>query len=124
MILGIGTDIMRIDRLRPENLREEDPFVLRSFSPEEIRQGRGREDRQAFFAARFAGKEAVFKALRISPEKVEFSEIEILNDGNGAPTVGFSGRLHSLMEGRSAVAHISLSYEKEYVAAFAVIESR
>jgi len=123
MLLGIGTDIMRIGRLRPESLREEDPFFLRSFSPGEIRQGRGRKDRQAYFAARFAGKEALFKALRISPEKVAFCEMEILNDGNGAPTVCFSGRLRSLMESKSARAHISLSYEDEYVAAFAVIEA-
>lgn len=114
---------MRIDRLRPESLREEDPFLLRSFSPEEIRQGQDRKDSQAFFAARFAGKEALFKALRISPERVEFSEISILNDGNGAPIVAFSGRLFSLMKEKNAVAHISLSYEEEYVTAFAVIET-
>lgn len=114
---------MRIDRLRPESLREGDPFIFRSFSPEEIRQGQARKDSQAFFAARFAGKEALFKALRISPEKVEFSEISILNDGNGAPTAVFSGRLLSLMKEKNAVAHISLSYEEEYVAAFAVIET-
>ncbi len=115
---------MRIQRLRPENLREDDPFFLRSFSPGEIRQGQERKDRQAYFAARFAGKEALFKALRISPEKVKFSEMELLNDANGAPTVRFSGRLKALLEARNAIAHISLSYEKEYVAAFAVIESR
>lgn len=124
MIAGIGTDIMRTDRLCPENLRESDPFFLRSFSPGEIRQGLARGDSQAYFAARFAGKEALFKALRISPEKVEFCEMEIVNDENGAPAVSFSGRLARLMEEKKAAAHLSLSYEKEYVAAFAVIETK
>lgn len=115
---------MAVSRLRPESLREEDPFFQRAFSPGEIAQGRSQRDRQAYFAARFAGKEALFKALRISPESVEFREMEIVNDENGAPVCRFSGRLASVMDQRRAVAHLSLTYEKDYVAAFAVMEQR
>lgn len=125
MILGIGTDIMRIDRLRPECLREGDPFFNRAFSAGERAAGLAQADPQRYFASRFAGKEAVFKAFRGSSENVEFSEIEIWNDENGAPGVTLYQRMKERAEklGVGSV-HISLSYEKEYVAAFAVVESR
>lgn len=123
MILGVGADIMRIDRLRPENLRRGDPFFDRAFSPGEIAEGLARPDSQWYFAARFAGKEALFKALGLPPEGVEFCEMEILNDENGTPRVNLSGSVKAAAEGRGVGAmHISLSYEDEYVAAFAVAE--
>ncbi|MDO4571843.1 MAG: holo-ACP synthase [Clostridia bacterium] len=100
MVLGIGTDLMRIDRLHPPYLREGDPFLAATFTAAEIKAAAGQTDPYRFFAMRFCGKEAVFKALGLGPEHVRLSEIEILNDENGAPTVALFGSLKARAEAR------------------------
>ena len=123
MILGIGTDLLRTDRLNSASLEPGDPFLRRTFSPKEIAAAAARRDPRAYFALRFAGKEAVFKAFRLPPEQTEFSEIEILNDENGAPFVTLYGRMKERAEQMGAARiHISLTGEQAYAAAFAVLE--
>ena len=123
MVLGIGVDLMRVDRLDPACIRPGDPFLRRTFSPGEVAEGARHADARAWYAARFAAKEAVFKALRAAPDSLEFSEIEILDDGRGAPGVKLYGSAAALAQAMGATAlHVSLSYEKEYVTAFAVLE--
>lgn len=124
MILGIGVDIMAQGRLSTENLRENDPFFQRTFSEKEREQGWMQPDFVRYFAARFAGKEAVFKAFRLPPGQGEFQEIEIMNDENGAPYVNLYGCMREIAArlGNPRL-HISLSDEKEYTAAFAVLEA-
>ena len=123
MIAGIGTDILRIKNLSRTCLRSGDPFLEKTYSEEEIRAAAAREIPFYYYATRFAGKEAVFKALRISPEHVKMSEIEILNDENGAPQVKLYGNLlaQAVAKGITCI-HISLSYEEEYACAMAVAE--
>ncbi len=124
MILGIGVDIMAAKRLPLENLKEDDPFFRRAFSEKEREQGKGRADAGLYFASRFAGKEAVFKAFRLHPNEGEFREIEIVNDGNGAPYVNLHGHMREVAIGMgNPRLHISLSQETEYTAAFAVLET-
>ena len=123
MILGIGTDILRLDRLAPAHLSGDDPFLVRTFSRAEIESAFQRQDPLAYLACRFSGKEAVFKAFRIPSDHIELSEIEILNDENGAPYVNLHGRMKERAEEMGVTGvHISLSGEKDYAAAFAVLE--
>ena len=124
MILGIGTDILEIGKLNPHFLTGSDPFLRRTFSAGEIREAAGRRNLLYYYATRFAGKEAVFKAFRISPENIELSEIEILNDPNGAPYVTLYGEMKDRAE-RMGIKriHISLSYEDKYAVAFAAAET-
>ena len=123
MILGIGTDLMDMERLSKESLSEADPFAVRTFSEAERRAAEQSQDRHAYLAVRFAGKEAVFKALGRSIPHASFCEIEILNDRYGAPFVNLYGytKQAALQMGVARI-HISLSYEKSYAAAFAVLE--
>ena len=123
MIVGIGTDILKIGNLHPEYLKDGDPFLKMTFSPKEIDAARKRQNPIYYFATRFAGKEAVFKTLGISPEHVKLAEIEILNDENGVPRVQLYGNLLEEAEKKGIqTIFISLSYEEEYAAAFAVAE--
>lgn len=124
MIIGIGTDILRIERIRAACADPEDPFLIRTFTEAERIAAAERPLPLYFYATRFAGKEAIFKAFRISPEGADLSEIEIRNDEQGAPYVTFTGTLGRLVRERELIVHLSLSYETEEAVAFAVIESR
>ena len=124
MILGVGTDILDMRRLSPSSLAPGDPFLRRAFTEREIAQAQARPHPLKYYATRFAGKEAVFKALGTAPDWVRRgTEIEILDDCNGAPHCSLSGAAGAWAEKRGAKAvHISLSWDGELAVACAVLE--
>ena len=122
MIYGVGTDILASSRMG--ELPKEDAFVRRTFTEKERAEIFARETPQNCLCSRFAGKEAVFKALRINPDTARLNEIEILSDENGAPCV----TLHGAMAAQAAEkgvksVHLSLSWETDCALAFAVAET-
>ena len=124
MIIGVGTDILDMRRLSPESLKPGDPFLRRAFTPREQEQAAARVQPQVYYALRFAGKEAVFKSLRTTPEGADLGEIEILDDENGAPCCTLHGELRRRAEragGRRV--HVSLSWDGTLALAFAVLEA-
>ena len=124
MIIGVGIDILSIDRIRKGSYSMTDAFMRKTYTEKERRQAMERDDPTLYFATRFAGKEAVFKSLRIDNSKGSFSEIEILNDDDGRPSATLSGTLQKLAEGNGVgEVLISLSYETDYATAFAVAQS-
>lgn len=126
MIVQIGTDIVEIEKLKYSVTKEppaSDPFIRRTFTAEEIRLALARPVPLYFFATRFAGKEAVFKALNITGEDVRLSDIEILSEENGRPYVKLSGSANEVARRLGVnTVHLSLSYEDKYAVAFAVAE--
>lgn len=122
MIHGTGIDILKTDKLTFVSERADDPFIVRTFTASEREAADGRELPLYFYATRFAGKEAVFKALRISGEDVDLSEIEILNDKKGAPYVNLYGKLKDYAMENGLKIHISLSYEDDTAIAMAIAE--
>ena len=123
MIFGVGTDILELNRMRSDILQENDPFVKRTFTEKERKEAAAREDSRLYFAGRFAAKEAVYKALRVSAELVDLSEIEVLTESSGGPRVILHDRLLSYKNHQGIrKVHVSISYEKETVLAFAVAE--
>lgn len=123
MIAGVGTDILKMSQLSKSCLRGSDPFLMKTYSEAEREAAQERELPFYYYATRFAGKEAVFKSLGISPEHVRLSEIEILNDRNGTPHVTLYGEIRKSAEEKGITQiHISLSYEEDYATAFAVAE--
>ena len=62
MVVGIGTDILKIQRIR-DGLVGGESFLKKSFTEQERAQARTRSDPALFYATRFAGKEAVFNSL-------------------------------------------------------------
>ncbi|MHB8076394.1 MAG: holo-ACP synthase [Desulfosporosinus fructosivorans] len=124
MILGIGTDILKIKRVRDVYDSNNDAFFKKTYTAKERDQAEERPDPMLYYATRFAGKEAVFKALGEAGNWLRPAEIEILNQANGQPTVTLLGELHQLSEKRKlGIILLSLSYDTDYAIACAIIQS-
>ncbi len=123
MIVGIGTDIVRVERIR--RLLERYPgFVERVFSAGEINYCQSKARPEQSYAARFAAKEAVMKALGTGWDgRVNWVDIEVVMNAGGSPQL----RLHNGSLERMAMLAadnilLSLTHEKEYALAFVVLE--
>ena len=121
MIIGIGTDIVEVDRIRKALQKE--ALKLKAFTANEIDYCEKDKSYQSF-AARAAAKEAFFKALGTGwRNKMEITEVEILNDELGKPIVYLHGEtLRAFTEKGGVHIHVSLSHIKEHAIAFVVIE--
>ena len=113
----IGVDIVSNERIRKAVERFGERFLKRIYTPLELEYCKKQADWIACLSARWAGKEAVLKAVYQSKGIVlKFSEIEIL--GN----FGKPAKVRLLREGlKNLHVLISLSHEKEYSVAVAVI---
>lgn len=121
MIIGIGTDIIEIERVKQAiNNRH---FVERVYTVKEQNycESRGRQA-AASYAARFAGKEAFFKAIGTGII-CNLTEVEILNDNLGCPHIFLTGKADELVtKAEAEKIHISLSHSKYYAVATCIIE--
>ena len=125
MIIGIGTDLLKMSGISAAVLTDGDPFYDKIFTPEEKRQAASSPEPGNWLRRRFAGKEAVFKALSEDPDRGRICEIGILDDELGAPYVTLYGDLKERAQARGIVKiHLSLSSDGDYALAFAVAESR
>lgn len=124
MVTGIGVDILKIEQLATACLDPKDPFCRRTYSLNELEQAKLRDHSLAYYASRFAGKEAVFKALSWPDTPISLNEIEILNDNTGQPTVHLKGAVqeYARQQGISNIK-ISLSFDTDYTIAFAIAQS-
>lgn len=126
MIIGIGTDLLQVARIREmyENTSGQfEAFFRRSFTLGEQAEAAQRPDPVRYYAGRFAGKEAVVKCLELDGSDFRLEEIEILTRESGKPTVTLSGKTQEKARnlGVSAI-QLSLSHETDYTVAFAVAE--
>ena len=124
MIFGIGTDIIEVARIE-KMLTNNDALRQKLFTEtEQAYCEKGKATRYQSYAARFAAKEAFFKALGTGYRYgMAFHEIEILNDELGKPFVKPHGKVKAFLE-KNAIrhTHLSLSHLKETAIAFVVIE--
>jgi phosphopantetheine--protein transferase-like protein len=125
MVLGVGTDILLIDRMRRAPFEMNDAFIKRTYTEREREQALKRDEPAMYFATRFAGKEAVFKALGTHGGALKsLNEIEILSDESGRPCVMLHGDALAIAKDKGiADIRISLSYDTDYATAFAVAQS-
>ncbi|KAF2644793.1 hypothetical protein P280DRAFT_466066 [Massarina eburnea CBS 473.64] len=115
----IGVDVERIDAINIEN----DTFVERNFTSEEIAYCTKAASPQSSFAGRWSAKEAVFKSLGVKSQGAgaALKDIEITSDANGAPSV----KLHGIAEEEAKRANIknisiSISHSDDQAVAVAV----
>lgn len=90
-------------------------FVKRNFTEAEIAYCRGQPSSESSFAARWVGKEAVFKSLGVSSKgaAAPMKDIEILPDESGVPTVTLHGDAKSAAEAKGiSKVHLSLSHSE------------
>lgn len=117
-IVGIGTDLIEINRVRKAYARES--FQQKYFTERERELIQKKTSRAA---TTFAGKEAVVKAMGTGFRGILPSEIEILREPDGAPCVCLSVKAAEQAErlGASRV-HISLTDTEEFAMAYVVME--
>lgn len=122
-MLGIGTDIVEISRIERLLTKHGDQFGLRILHPQELQKLSGHNKPAAYLAKRFAAKEAVSKALGTGmAEGVIAADIEIQNTDAGQPIVQLhNGALRQLEAMGASQCLVSISDEKAYAVAFAVI---
>jgi len=120
MIHGIGTDIIEIERITGSIERHGSHFLDRLFTTEEQEYALRFQESARTFAGRFAGKEAVAKALGTGiGEEVSWKDIKILNDTRGKPIVILAAHLMERF-GHPEIL-LSISHCKQYATAFCVI---
>ena len=125
MILGLGIDVVAVDRIR--KLVEEGPagtadrFLRRCFTEGERRFCDVRSDRATCYAARFAAKEAAVKALG-APAGVRWTDMEV-ERGEGAPRLVLSGVAGAAARERGVSRiHLSITHDAGVAAAVVVLE--
>ncbi len=125
MIVSTGIDIVEVYRIR-DAITRTPRFAERIFTPAERAycESRGAASYQSY-AARFAAKEAFFKALKTGWRgKLSWHDVEVVNDGNGAPSLAISNEAERLMrELGAARIHISLSHTRDTAIAQIILEN-
>lgn len=124
MILGIGTDITSIERIRNSKV-ELDKLASKILTDYELSEYEQSKYPEVFLAKRWASKEAISKAwgTGISGD-TKFKSMEIRHDQSGRPTVIFWDKLKASAEVLGIKCHLSISDEGDTVVAYSVIEYR
>ena len=122
MIVGIGIDVIEVARIRGVLERHGDRFLRRVYTEREQESVHG--VREQFLAARFAVKEAAFKALGTGWAKgVRWVDVEVTNLASGQPVLSFRGdaerRLRELGANR---VHVSISHTESYAVGQVLLE--
>jgi holo-[acyl-carrier protein] synthase len=124
MIVGIGVDIVDIRRVRRVLEKQADRFLRRVYSLGEQDYCRAHHDPAPYFAARFAAKEALFKALGTGwAQGVTWQDAEVQRDEKGAPRMSLGGRaLEVSTELGARTIHLSLSHSEDAAMAVVILE--
>ena len=125
MILGVGIDIIEVERIRASHKKFGERFLKRILRPEEIAYCFSHAQPAPFLAARFSAKEAISKAFGTGiGSKLGWQDMEVRRKESGQPYVVLHDAGHALFEqigGRAL--HLSLSHTNFYASAIAVLEA-
>ncbi|MBF7083160.1 holo-ACP synthase [Desulfallas sp. Bu1-1] len=117
-LIGLGTDIIEIERVRKAAENSGGRFTRRIFTPGEIGLCTGRRNPWPCFAARFAAKEAVFKALGTGV--TAWHEVEILGGGNQPVQATLTGTAKRIAREKGIdEVLLSISHDRGRAVAFA-----
>lgn len=124
MIFGIGTDIVRVSRLKHDLERFGVRFAERILTADELVEFHRQTNKANFLARRFAAKEAAAKALGTGfAQGLQLHHIGVTHDTWGKPQLVFTDRaLEFLQERGVTTAHISLADEADHAVAFVTLE--
>jgi holo-[acyl-carrier protein] synthase len=125
MIIGVGSDLIDIDRVAKTIERFGDRFIQRIYTPIEIARAERRADRVATYAKRYAAKEACAKALGTGFRKgVFWRDLGVVNLPGGRPTLALTGGAKARLDALTPagmVARIDLTITDEYPLAQALV---
>lgn len=120
MVIGIGIDIIEIERIQQSVERFGDKFLNKVFTQLELDYCMNKKNKFQHLAARFAAKEAVAKALSEGWDGgFNWKDIEIFNELNGKPSVKLYGALEQYM-GKEKALKLTMSHSHHYVTCFAI----
>lgn len=120
MVIGIGTDIIEIDRIE-KAINKNNNFLKKVFTTKEIEMFKTRNMRAEVIAGNFAAKEAVSKALGTGIRGFSLIDIEVLRDDLGKPIVYLNNDIDSIINKKYRV-NISISHNRTSAIAFVVLE--
>ena len=122
MIIGVGVDIIEIDRIETAINRNES-FISKVFCDAEIEYMKDKKSMLQHAAGMFCAKEAVSKALGTGIRGFSMKDIEIGRDENGKPFVTLQGGARAIAEGYGNYkVHLSISHGRDNAVAYAVLE--
>ena len=121
MILGIGNDIIEIERVEKAILKE--GFKNKVYTQKELENIEKRGNRTETYAGIFSAKEAISKAIGTGVREFSLTDLEILNDDLGKPYVVVSEKLDKIIKSKKEdyQIEISISHSKKYATAMAII---
>jgi len=121
MIVGIGNDIIEIERIEKAILKE--GFKNKVYTERELENIEKRGNRTETYAGIFSAKEAISKAIGTGVREFSLTDLEILNDDLGKPYVVVSEKLDKILKTKKEdyQIEISISHSKKYATAMAII---
>lgn len=122
MIVGIGVDIIEIERIQ-QAIENNGEFLNKYFTSGEVEYFIERKMKPQHIAGGFAAKEAISKALGTGFRGIGLKDIEVLRDEFGKPYVNYTEKLKSVLQGYGQAAiHISISHNRNDAVAYAILE--
>ena len=121
MIVGIGNDIIEIERI--EKAISKESFKNKVYTQRELENIEKRGDRVETYAGIFSAKEAISKAIGTGVREFSLTDLEILNDDLGKPYIVVSEKLDKIIKSKKEdyQIEISISHSKKYATAMAII---
>lgn len=121
MIVGIGNDIIEIERI--EKAISKEGFKNKIYTQRELENIKKRGNRAETYAGVFSAKEAISKAIGTGVREFSLIDLEILNDDLGKPYVVVSEKLDKIIKSKKEdyQIEISISHSKKYAIAMAII---
>jgi holo-[acyl-carrier protein] synthase len=125
MIIGIGGDIFEISQMKRQLAKDGKNLMDELFTDSEQRYCRSKRYPERHLAARFAAKEAMFKALSTGRlPGYQWKDVEILNDGKGKPSINLTGKTKLLAKKlKVKKIFVSLSHGSKWAMANVILES-
>jgi holo-[acyl-carrier protein] synthase len=121
MVKGIGVDIIEIDRIAKSITDLGDHFLQKIFTPGEISYCNAKPNAFQHFAARFAAKEALSKAISTGwAGEFRWKDVEVMNEPTGKPVLALHGGMREALS--QSKVFVSLSHSDHHVVAMVVIE--
>ena len=121
MIVGIGNDIIEIERI--EKAISKEGFKNKIYTQRELKNIEKRGNRTETYAGIFSAKEAISKAIGTGVREFSLTDLEILNDNLGEPYVVVSEKLDKILKTKKEdyQIEISISHSRKYATAMAII---
>ena len=127
MVIGIGNDLLKIERMAATYERTQGRIAQRILGPQEYqvflaRQARNAKRGLAYLCTRFAAKEAFSKGIGLGMRfPMTWQSVQTLNDPSGKPYLTYHGALQNLMQEKGWSAQVTLTDEMEIVSAVVIV---